>query len=134
MLCRLGRKHPDLPAALYYDEEELAVLEVYKDKLPQHARTVPAPAQGRLPPPAPCPGLSEPALSAPTKKPVPAGSVPTSTLTLFQANLLVAMLAGFWGRKSEGHPGAKLLGEGLRILSELVNFQRLTGPLPRKPP
>ena len=45
MLCRLGRKHPDLPAALYYDEEELAVLEVYKDKLPQHARTVPAPAQ-----------------------------------------------------------------------------------------
>ena len=38
MLCRLGRQHPDLPATLYYDEQELAVLEVYKGKLPQHAR------------------------------------------------------------------------------------------------
>ena len=35
------------------------------------------------------------------------------------------MLAGFWGRKSEGHPGAKLVGQGLLILSELVNFRRL---------
>lgn len=34
MLCRLGRKPPDLPASLYYDEQELAVLEVYKNKIP----------------------------------------------------------------------------------------------------
>src|SRR5450756_1093708 len=31
-------------------------------------------------------------------------------LTLFQANLLVAMLAGFWARKADGHPGPDLMG------------------------
>jgi hypothetical protein len=34
MLCRLGKKHPALPVSLYYSEEELAVLEVYKENCP----------------------------------------------------------------------------------------------------
>jgi len=41
-------------------------------------------------------------------------------LTVLQANLLVAMLAGFWGRAGDGHPGAQILAEGLRILQALV--------------
>lgn len=41
-------------------------------------------------------------------------------LSVLQANILVAMLAGFWARKSDGHPGAKLLAEGLRILQAVV--------------
>jgi hypothetical protein len=53
---------------------------------------------------------------------------------LLQANILVAMLAGFWARKSDGHPGAKLLGQGLRILAELVNYHRLTGRTPNTRP
>jgi hypothetical protein len=43
-------------------------------------------------------------------------------LSLFQANLLVAMMAGFWGRKSDGHPGPKTLAAGLEILAALVEF------------
>jgi len=134
MLCRLGRKHPDVPAALYYQEEELAVLEVYKDKLPQHARQVSALTPGPGQPPKESPGKTEPSLSPPAQPWAPAPTASASRLTLFQANLLVAMLAGFWGRKSEGHPGAKLIGQGLLILGELVNFRRLTGSIPSKPP
>ena len=40
-------------------------------------------------------------------------------LTVLQANILVAMLAGFWGRAGDGHPGAQVLAEGLRILQAL---------------
>ena len=145
MLCRLGRQHPDLPATLYYDEEELAVLEVYKKKLPQHAR-VETPAAPVPPQPPqesiqkrssrpPAQGKSEPGLvESPASGPRAGSPATASTLSLFQANLLVAMLAGFWGRKSDGHPGAKVLAEGLRILSELVHYRRLTGRAPDKPP
>ncbi len=41
-------------------------------------------------------------------------------LQLLQANILVAMLAGFWGRAGNGHPGAQILAEGLHILAALV--------------
>ena len=41
-------------------------------------------------------------------------------LTVLQANILVAMLAGFWGRAGDGHPGAQVLAEGLRILQALT--------------
>lgn len=37
------------------------------------------------------------------------------------------MLAGFAGRKSDGHPGAKVLGEGLIILAALVEDRRISG-------
>lgn len=44
-------------------------------------------------------------------------------LTLFQANILVAMLAGFWARPSDGHPGAQILAEGLRELHAMVWYK-----------
>ena len=57
------------------------------------------------------------------------------TLTVLQANILVAMLVGFWGRKSDGHPGAKLLAEGLNVLQQLVWFKReLAEASPPPPP
>jgi hypothetical protein len=53
-------------------------------------------------------------------------------LTVFQANLLVAMLVGFWGRAGDGHPGPQILAEGLRMLRAFVWFkrqwERLGGP------
>ena len=45
-------------------------------------------------------------------------------LTLLQANILVAMLVGFWGRTSDGHPGPQILAEGLRTLHTLLWFKR----------
>jgi hypothetical protein len=88
----------------------LAVLEVYKKKLPQHAQTIvsePAvPAQLA----APSPGKREAPASAPGRPQAQASS--RSALSLLQANILVAMLAGFWARKSDGHPGPKLVSEG----------------------
>jgi hypothetical protein len=43
---------------------------------------------------------------------------------LYQANVLVAMLGGFWARKADGHPGPDLLGAGLVILNALVDWER----------
>ena len=47
----------------------------------------------------------------------------SSKLTLLQANILVAMLAGFWGRAGDGHPGPEILADGLRLLEALVWYQ-----------
>ncbi len=60
-------------------------------------------------------------------------------LTVLQANILVAMLAGFWGRPGDGHPGAQILAEGLRLLQLLVWYQQqcttlLRGKSPKRPP
>jgi len=41
-------------------------------------------------------------------------------LTVLQANILVAMIVGFLGRKGDGHPGAQILAEGLRALGIAV--------------
>lgn len=41
-------------------------------------------------------------------------------LTVVQANILVGMLVGFWGRAGDGHPGSEILAEGLRTLGALV--------------
>jgi GNAT superfamily N-acetyltransferase len=51
-------------------------------------------------------------------------------LSVLQANILVAMLAGFWARKSEGYPGPKLLAEGLRILQAVVWYAHTTTSSP----
>ncbi len=48
----------------------------------------------------------------------------SSSLTLLQANLLVAMLGGFWARKADGHPGPDLMSRGLMILQLLVTWER----------
>lgn len=55
-------------------------------------------------------------------------------LTLFQANLLVAMLGGFWARRADGHPGPDLMGRGLMLLRTLVEWERLKKTfLPKDP-
>lgn len=46
LLCRLGKQHPALPASLYYSEEELAVLEVYKKKTSTARRIGREPSEG----------------------------------------------------------------------------------------
>jgi hypothetical protein len=37
------------------------------------------------------------------------------------------MLAGFWGRKGDGHPGAEVMGRGLEILTAVVEYRKVTG-------
>ncbi|MBI4326012.1 MAG: IS4 family transposase [Chloroflexi bacterium] len=134
LLCRLGREHPALPASLYYCAEELAVLEVYRKKLPRHAQAVvsspAAEPQSSQEPEGKVEECARDKAVAHTKPP----STHRSTLSLYQANILVAMLAGFWGRKGDGHPGPKLVAQGLMILAELVNYRRLTGQEITKPP
>lgn len=134
MLGRLGREHPALKASLFYSAEEVAVLEVYKKNLPRHAQSeVSSPATE--PPLAPeLEGKSEECASDKGAAHSTQQSARPSVLSLFQANLLVAMLAGFWTRKGDGHPGPKLLAQGLIILAELVNYERLTRQVLSKPP
>ncbi|MBE7501712.1 MAG: IS4 family transposase [Verrucomicrobiales bacterium] len=127
LLCRLGKHHPALPASLYYAAEELAVLEVYRERLPAHA-------QGVVAAPASALGPGEAEAPAPVPEGPPAKGRARGGLSLYQANLLVAMLAGFWTRKSDGHPGPRRVGEGLMILAELVNYRRLTGQVPHGTP
>lgn len=134
MLCRLGREHPELPATLFYSVEELAVLEVYKKKLPQHAQSEVSPPPAKQPRAAEAEDKPNPRTGKEGARAPWAPSTSRSRLTLFQANLLVAMLAGFWGRKADGHPGPKLVAQGLMILAELVNYRNLTRPACPKPP
>jgi len=49
-------------------------------------------------------------------------------LSVLQANILVAMLVGFWARPADGHPGARLLAEGLAVLRALVWYERRRSP------
>jgi hypothetical protein len=44
-------------------------------------------------------------------------------LTVLQANVLVAMLVGFWGRKGDGHPGPKMLAQGLQALQVILWYK-----------
>jgi hypothetical protein len=44
-------------------------------------------------------------------------------LTVWQANILTAMLVGFGGRNCDGHPGDQIMGEGLQALHLLVWYQ-----------
>jgi len=126
MLVRLGKDHPALPASLLYAAQELAVLEDYKKKIPLHAQSEqtnePALPQDEKPP-----------VEQPAKASSKSNAAKPDALTLLQANLLVAILAGFSGRKSDGHPGAKVLGEGLIILAALVEDRRIAGNQSRPP-
>jgi len=56
-----------------------------------------------------------------------------SALTLLQANLLVAVLGGFWARKADGHPGPDLIARGLLILNALVKWERIKKVRPKNP-
>ena len=52
-------------------------------------------------------------------------------MSLWEANFLVAQLAGFWGRKADGHPGPDLMGHGLLALAQLVRWERLKKERPQ---
>ena len=54
-------------------------------------------------------------------------------MSLAQANLTVAMLGGFWGRKGDGHPGAESLGRGLELLAAIVHYCQIAGGTPQRP-
>ena len=58
-------------------------------------------------------------------------SPPKCGLTLFQANVLVATLGGFWARQADGHPGPDLMGRGMLMLHALVEWERLNRRLGR---
>lgn len=49
-------------------------------------------------------------------------------LTLQEANHLTAKLAGWWGRRGDGEPGAETLALGLRRLQDMVIGYRLHSP------
>jgi hypothetical protein len=73
------------------------------------------------------------ATAAPSQpNPVQHTATAPSTLTLLQANLLVAMLGGFWARQADGYPGPDLMSQGLVILSALVEWERIKKRGPRK--
>ena len=68
--------------------------------------------------------------------PAPVGASARGELSVLQANVLVAMFVGFWGRKGDGHPGPRLLTLGLGVLAQLVDHQQILsgrGP-PGAPP
>lgn len=109
LMTRWGKEHPQLPAELLYGAEELEVLELKKKELRAKKRTTP-----------------NPVLQKESVQKEPAPKQPRSGMTILEANILVAMLAGFWGRRSDGHPGAQVLAEGLHILYGVVWYKRQT--------
>jgi hypothetical protein len=52
----------------------------------------------------------------------------TKPLTILQANVLTAMLVGFWGRECDGHPGPQVLAEGVRALQLVAWYERQRDP------
>jgi hypothetical protein len=140
LLCRLAKQTSTLSASPYYTAEELKVLEVYRPELPAWASlpaTLIAPGndpgqEASASTATPCaPAHAADGASAPAP---PEPGALTSSLTLLQANLLVAMLGGFWGRRGDGTPGPKTLSRGLLILSELVRYSRMSAASPHRPP
>ena len=57
-----------------------------------------------------------------------------TVLTLIQANILVAMLGGFEARRSDGHPGPKVMQRGLVALAAIVRDRQLCAERPADPP
>jgi hypothetical protein len=51
-------------------------------------------------------------------------------MSLGEANLLTAALAGFFPRKAYRHPGPKVLARGVLILAELVRYERIKNARP----
>jgi len=49
-------------------------------------------------------------------------------LNVLQANILTAMLTGFPARKCDGHPGAKILAQGLTALQAIVWYKEQGPP------
>ena len=136
LLCRLGKEQPHLPAELQYSSPELAVLVDHKKKLPQWSLEAPV-TSGPLPQAEP---LLRPA-SRPNPEPAtpsqePQIPSPSSGLTLLQANLLVAMMGGFWGRRGDGDSGPKVMQRGLVLLGAIVEdrkYREQLHPKPRPP-
>lgn len=109
------------PAAGLKSSESLA----FQESLPASQEQIP-----------PCPKSSELVLPSGTAD-VPAAvtslpkAPPKRSMSLWEANFLVAQLAGFWGRKADSHAGPDLMGHGLLVLAELVQWERLKKEKPR---
>lgn len=136
---RLGKDHPNLPASVLYSPEELAILEVYRKR------------EASSPPPRPRPKLQVPVEQQETVAEIEAElrayrqacdpalstlslaawlsavnqSTGPASMTLAQANCLIAQLAGFFPRNDYPYPGPKVLARGLVILAELVRYERI---------
>ena len=52
----------------------------------------------------------------------------TESLTMLQANVLTAMMVGFWGRECDGHPGSQVLAEGVWALQLVMWYERQCNP------
>ena len=59
----------------------------------------------------------------PTRASLESSAPGCSALSLFQANLLVAMLGGFLARRADGHPGPELMAQGWVLLRLLVEWE-----------
>lgn len=113
------------------------MLEDYKKKLPPWMLAPSATSE-----PA---GIESPAkieLSAKIELPIPQPPAPLTgepiqrsetPLSLFQANVVVAMKGGFWGRRGDGPPGPIVLQRGLVWLAAVVQDRKLRKPDQRKP-
>ncbi len=122
------KAHPAWKASFFYRAQELAVMEVYRDWLLRRARSGPNtpvldPAREQVEDQLAQQDAAEKGLAPPKSR------ASASTLTLFQANLLVARLTGFWARKGDGHPGPRHLAQGLMILAALQDLEDLQVPL-----
>lgn len=127
LLCRLAKEQPGLPASQHYSPEELAVLSAYRGRLPRWAGGNPRGRAGEaVPAPPPLPPASNPGPTLSETSPeAGAMSGKPPELTLLQANVLVGLLAGYQGRRSDGPPGPVMMGRGLAQLAELVGYARM---------
>ena len=103
-----------------------------ENRLPQPADSLDAaPESAERPVPPAGASAPEPVTASPHARPSKLRKV-QSTLTLLQANLLVAILGGFRARKSDGHPGPDIMARGLHKLYTLVDWERMKKELARK--
>lgn len=132
LMVRLGKDHPDLPASVIYTPEEIEMLESLKKKAPElcPAHGLPkADAEKNATASVTEPAEAKPA-SQSSESTLAIHSKAQPTLTVLEANLILARLAGSWCRRGDKHPGEKTLAEGLKLLHTLMWYEQLN----QKPP
>lgn len=136
LMVRLGKEHPDLPASVLYTPDEVRMLETIRKKAPETCPTERAPSPRpsslvasktqRQSAPASVPMKCEPSgppVGSTSEQLLAAHARRAPSLTVLQANLILASLAGSWSRRRDQHPGAQTLVEGLRALHLLMWYE-----------